>query len=81
MTFGRYRFRLPAQAVEVRGVPVELEQRESEVALLLFANVRRLLSREFLRAAVWRSDGGLASRSLDTHISRLRNKLALRRRK
>ena len=78
LTFGDYRFVAPTQTVEVHGVPVELKHREYELALFLFQNTGRLLSREYLRAAVWRSDSELPSRSLDTHISRLRNKLALR---
>ena len=38
----------------------------------------RLLSREHLREAVWGLGPEPASRSLDTHVSRLRSKLDLR---
>jgi DNA-binding response OmpR family regulator len=59
-------------------VPVDLKNREYELALFLFQNLGRLLSREHLHEAVWGLGIEALSRSLDTHISRLRTKLDLR---
>ncbi len=76
--YGRYRFLPAARQLLMDGQPVELKNREYELALLLFQNLGRLLSRDYLRATIWGSAREDGSRSLDTHISRVRSKLALR---
>ena len=78
LEFGRFRFLPEARGLEMDGKPVELKAREYELALFLFQNLGRLLSREHLREAVWGLGTDTPSRSLDTHISRLRTKLDLR---
>lgn len=78
LVFGRYRFVIGMPILEMDGKPVDLKHREYELALFLFQNMGRLLSREHLREAVWGRGADIPSRSLDTHISRLRNKLELR---
>jgi DNA-binding response OmpR family regulator len=78
LIFGPYHFYPPSRALKVRGAPVELKNREYELALFLFQNLGRLLSREHLHEAVWGLGIEALSRSLDTHISRLRTKLELR---
>lgn len=77
LDFGRYRFHTRARTAEMDGQPVELTEREFDLALLLFTNMGRLLSRDHLREAVWGHSAGIISRSLDTHISRLRGVLDL----
>ncbi len=76
--FGPYRFDLRNRRVELNGMPIELKQKEYELAHLLFQNEGRLLSRKRLMDKVWGADTEAWSRSLDTHISRLRAKLGLR---
>jgi DNA-binding response OmpR family regulator len=78
LVFGPYHFYPPSRVLKVRGVQVELKNREYELALFLFQNVGRLLSREHLHEAVWGLGIEALSRSLDTHVSRLRTKLDLR---
>ena len=78
ITFGPYHFQPGSRTLEVKGETVELKHREYELALFLFQNLGRLLSREHLREAVWGVGAEAPSRSLDTHISRLRTKLDLR---
>ncbi|MET0540929.1 MAG: response regulator transcription factor [Variovorax sp.] len=78
VTFGSYHFQLHSRTLQINGVTVELKHREYELALFLFQNLGRLLSREHLREAVWGIGPDTPSRSLDTHISRLRTKLELR---
>ena len=76
---GPYRL-LPAERLMyVNDAPVKLKQREFHLAFYLFQNIGRLLSREHLHHAVWGPDNGalLRSRSLDTHMSKLRTKLGL----
>ncbi|MDQ0572815.1 DNA-binding response OmpR family regulator [Variovorax paradoxus] len=78
LVFGDYHFYPPSRILKVKGVQVDLKNREYELALFLFQNLGRLLSREHLHEAVWGLGVEALSRSLDTHISRLRTKLALR---
>lgn len=78
LEFGRYRFFPDARALEVGGQRVELKNREYDLALFLFQNMGRLLSRDHLREIIWGQNSDVMSRSLDTHISRLRTLLDLR---
>jgi DNA-binding response OmpR family regulator len=64
--------------VTVQGEAVSLTAKEFALAVVLFRNMQRALSRSYLIEAVWGGDPGLNSRSLDMHISRLRSKLRLR---
>jgi len=77
LDFGRYRFHPGTRTLTLDGQPVDLSEREYDIALLLFSNMGRLLSRDHLREAVWGYSAGVISRSLDTHISRLRTLLDL----
>jgi DNA-binding response OmpR family regulator len=58
--------------------PVRLTNKEFQVALLLFRHLGRPLSRAFLAESVWQSDPELPTRTVDTHVSRVRTKLDLR---
>lgn len=78
LEFGRYRFVAESRSIEIDGVPVELKNREYDLALFLFQNMGRLLSREHLKDIIWGQVADVMSRSLDTHISRLRTLLDLR---
>lgn len=78
LIFGPYHFYPPSRVLKVRGMQVELKNREYELALFLFQNLGRLLSRAHLHEAVWGLGIEALSRSLDTHVSRLRTKLDLR---
>lgn len=75
---GAYQFDARARTVTLDGAPVELSPREFDLALFLFRNIGRLLSRDVVEQAVWGRAMEAGSRTLDTHISRLRIKLALR---
>lgn len=77
-TFGHYQFLPETRSIEMDGMPVELKNREYELALFLFQNMGRLLSRDHLKEIVWGQVADIQSRSLDTHISRLRMLLDLR---
>jgi DNA-binding response OmpR family regulator len=59
-----------------RGKRVELSEREVELVRYLAANSGRSVSREELLANVWRiSPQGISTRTIDMHITRLREKL------
>lgn len=56
---------------------VNLSEKEFKLALFLFENHERAISRERLTQEVWSGEGDALSRSLDVHISWLRKKLDL----
>lgn len=76
--FGPYCFDSRRTRVTRNGETLDLTQKEFELALLFFRNLDRPLSRTFIKDAIWASDSDLPSRTMDTHVSRVRNKLGLR---
>lgn len=80
--WGRYRFVPASGTLEINGQAVQLTQREFDVALFLFRNSGRLISRGHMLESIWKTNNpsgtDLMSRSLDTHISRVRTMLGLR---
>ena len=77
LEFGRYLFETRAAHLTIAGAPVDLTQKEFDLGLLLFRNLGRPLSRAYLLETVWSRHADIPSRTLDTHISRVRNKLQL----
>ncbi|CAD5109270.1 Sensory transduction protein regX3 [Pseudomonas carbonaria] len=65
------------KVVYLEGSPVTLTQREYDLAYLLFCNRGQSLSRSHIYEKLWRRSEDHISRTLDTHICRLRNKLKL----
>lgn len=60
-----------------QGLAVELTDREMDLALYMLRNHGRLLTRQELLENVWRTSAKVITRTVDTHISRLRTKLGL----
>ncbi len=56
---------------------VKLTQKEFELVSFLFKNLGRLLSRNHILSSVWGHGGEFNTRTVDTHISRIRKKLGL----
>ncbi|MDD3353376.1 response regulator transcription factor [Zoogloea sp.] len=73
-----YHFDLLRKVLTIHGTPVDMTDKEFELAAFLFRNLGRLLSRGHLLEAVWGRNPDLATRTVDTHISRIRSKLKLR---
>ncbi|MEO8144188.1 MAG: response regulator transcription factor [Betaproteobacteria bacterium] len=63
----------------LRGARVALTDREYDVALYLMTHRGQLVTRSELLKHVWRTSADLATRTVDTHVSRVRHKLQLRR--
>jgi DNA-binding response OmpR family regulator len=76
--FAQYVFETPSNRILRGGVAIDVTQKEFELALLLFGNLGRPLSRAYIQEAIWSRDSDLPSRTMDTHISRVRNKLLLK---
>ncbi|MDH3315334.1 MAG: response regulator transcription factor [Gammaproteobacteria bacterium] len=72
-----YRIDTARRTVSVHGTDVPLTHKEYDLILFLFSNVGRLVSRGHLEETVWGRGDEILSRSLDTHLSRIRRKLAL----
>ena len=64
---------------EVRhdGELIEMTQKEYELTLFLFKNLGRVISRGHLLEMVWGTSSKINTRTVDTHISRLRAKMKL----
>jgi len=73
-------FEIDTNQGEIRrdGTKIELTPKEFELAVTLFRNVGRLISRGYLQEMVWGRAGNLATRTVDTHVSQVRKKLDLR---
>ena len=57
---------------------ISLTHREFELAWLLFENPNRILSRDYLLRHIWNVSSAVNTRTVDTHVSRIRSKLGLR---
>lgn len=76
--FGDYIFEARTGRLTMSGKAVELTQKEFDLALLFFRNIGRPLSRAYILEAVWARNVEIPSRTMDTHVSRVRSKLQLR---
>ncbi len=66
-----------ARCILKDGIPVALNNKEFELAAFFFENAERLLSRGHLMERVWGLTSEVDTRTVDTHVSRLRKKLGL----
>ncbi|HKU00012.1 MAG TPA: response regulator transcription factor [Paraburkholderia sp.] len=69
---GPYHFDMRHQSVTVHGKTVELSGTQYRLASLFFANIGRVLSRDHIYAMVWGRDLHTLTRTIDSHVSRLR---------
>jgi len=76
--FGSYLFESQSAQLTIAGKAIELTQKEFNLALFFFQHVGQPLSRATIQEAVWAKEGKVDSRTIDTHVSRVRNKLGLR---
>lgn len=74
---GPYRLDLRRRSAAIGGRAVELTEREFDLAVFLFRRAGRIASREALLVGVWSLPADSPSRTVDTHMSRLRRKLEL----
>ncbi|WP_028771294.1 response regulator transcription factor [Silanimonas lenta] len=70
-------FDLERRRLTLHGEPVELTDREFDLLVFLFQRRGKVVSRETLLSQVWRVGPNVATRSVDTYVSRLRKRLGL----
>jgi DNA-binding response OmpR family regulator len=63
--------------ISVNGEAVKLTNKEFELAVYLFQNAGCLVSRNYLLEFIWGTRADLNTRTVDTHISRIRSKLGI----
>jgi DNA-binding response OmpR family regulator len=73
---GVYTVDTRVREVQLYRQPIDLTQKEYELALFFFRNVGRLLSRRHMLESVWGKEH-ISTRTIDTHVSRLRSKLMI----
>jgi len=78
MRAGRYVLDTSKQTIFLNGEPISLTAKEFALIAYLFENCGRVVSRDLLGKLLWGKTPDGLSRSLDTHIYRIRRKLALR---
>ncbi|MET3130129.1 DNA-binding response OmpR family regulator [Oxalobacteraceae bacterium GrIS 1.11] len=78
LQFGPYVFETRPGRLLRDGTVLDVTHKEFYLALLFFRNIGRPLSRAYIHEAIWLRDTALPSRTMDTHVSRVRNKLQLK---
>lgn len=72
-----YSFDLGRRQVTLEGAAVDLTDREFDLATFLFRRQGHVVSRDTLLSQVWNLTSNVNTRTIDTHVSRLRKKLLL----
>jgi DNA-binding response OmpR family regulator len=77
LQFGRYLFEPRSGRLDIGDRQIILTQKEFLLALLFFRNLGKPLSRVYIQESIWPKEADTPSRTLDTHVSRVRSKLRL----
>lgn len=72
---GKYKFYPEQNKLIKEGIAISLSKKECELLLLFTSQPNEIIKREELTKKVWEDHGVFVGRSLDTYISKLRNKL------
>lgn len=73
-----YSLSVANKAVSLNGEKIELTNREFELALFFFRNAGKMMSRNHMLESIWGIENkSVSTRTVDTHVSRLRKKLKL----
>ena len=75
---GPYHINLGKRTITSSGEDVSLTDKDFDLAIFMFQNIGRLLSRDFLLERVWGISSNINTRTVDTHVSRLRRKLNIK---
>ena len=78
LEIGPYRINLSHRSIIYKDEDVSLTDKDFDLAVFMFQNIGRLLSRDFLLERVWGISSNINTRTVDTHVSRLRRKLDIK---
>jgi len=78
LEIGPYQIDTQMRSVRLHDEMIPLAPKEFDLAVLFFRNLGRLFSRDALSAAIWNREIPATSRTLDTHLSNVRQKLQIR---
>jgi DNA-binding response OmpR family regulator len=74
---GSYVLNPGQRSITLHDLKIELTAKEFDLALVLFNHLGRIISRDLMAKTVWGREFDSVSRTLDTHIYRIRQKLGL----
>lgn len=74
---GIFRVDCQTRSITRDNVVLQLSAKDFELSVLFLRSVGRLLSRSHILEVVWSSDRAINSRTLDTHVCRVRKKMGL----
>ena len=77
LRLGAFEVDVQRHKLSLEGVALTLTQKEFDLSVYLFQNPGKLLSRDHLLNKIWGINTEVDTRTVDTHISRLRKKLLL----
>lgn len=77
LRLGAFELDIARQRLSLGGETMVLTQKEFDLSAYLFQNPGKLLSRDHLLNKIWGIHADVDTRTVDTHISRLRKKLGL----
>jgi DNA-binding response OmpR family regulator len=77
LRLGAFEIDIQRQRLALDGEAMVLTQKEFDLSTYLFQNPGKLLSRDHLLNKIWGINADVDTRTVDTHISRLRKKLGL----
>ena len=72
-----FSFDAASKILRKNGQIIDMTHKEFDLSYFLFRNLGRMISRGHLLESVWGKNSDLNTRTVDTHISRIRNKLGL----
>lgn len=75
ITLGPIKIDTHDKSIMVNDKPVKVTQKDYDLAVFLFSNIGKILSRDYLLKMVWGVDSSLNTRTVDVHMSRLRRTL------
>jgi DNA-binding response OmpR family regulator len=75
--FDPFHIDLANHEVKRDGQRIDVTQKEYELIVFLFRNIGRVLSRAHILESVWGRNPDINTRTVDTHVSRIRTKLGL----
>ena len=78
LSYPPYQIDTLKRTITTNGEPIELTGKEFDLSVFLFKNIGRLISRGHILETIWNKNPNVMTRTLDTHMSRIRTRLNLR---